>query len=71
MGLLLLDPLLALGLQLALEALELLCVHLLLELLEGADLGEGLFFLAPFLSVGTLLEAPLETRLLPWSRLAF
>ena len=65
MGLLLLDPLLALGLQLALEALELLCVHLLLELLEGADLGEGLFFL------GTLLEAPLETRLLPWSRLAF
>ena len=60
MDLLLPDLLLALGLQLALEALELLCVHLRLELLEGADLGEGLFFLAPFLApflfVGTLLS---------------
>ena len=54
MGLLLLDPLLALGLQLALEALELLCVHLLLELLEGADLGEGLFWSVGLL--GTSLE---------------
>ena len=54
MGLLLRDPLLALGLQLALEALELLCVHLLLELLEGADLGKRL--LGRLGLLGTSLE---------------
>ena len=54
MCLLLLDLLVALGLQLALEGLELLGAHLLLELLEGADLGEGLLGKLGFL--GASLE---------------